>query len=68
VGIELRDGDRGAGPRVELCRKCGEARLARRLGDEVRQLLALEQPLEAEDVDAHPADASLALPGCSEGS
>ena len=66
VGVEPRDADRGAHARVELVRERGRPRLARGLGDEVSQLLALEQPLPAQDVDAHLADASLARPGCPE--
>ena len=62
--VELWHADGVAHARVELVGQRREPRLARRLGDEVRELLALEQPLPAEHVDAHLADASLALPGC----
>ncbi len=66
VRVEPRDPDGGPHPWVELVRERGRPSLARGLGDQVSQLLALEQPLPAQDVDAHLADASLALPGCSE--
>ena len=64
VLVEPRHADRRPDARVELGRQLRVPRLALRLGGEVRQLLALQQPLPAQDVDAHTADASLGPPGC----
>jgi len=64
VGVEPGDADCVPDARVELVRQRREPRFAFRLGDEVRELLALQQPLPAQDVDAHSDDASLGLPGC----
>ena len=64
VLVELWHRHGVAHARVELVRQRPPPCLARGLGDEVRQLLTLEQPLPTQHVDAHLADASLALPGC----
>ncbi len=62
--VELWDCHGVTHARVELVRQRRRPCLARRLGGEVRQLLALEQTLPTQHVDAHLSDASLALPGC----
>jgi hypothetical protein len=53
VRVEPRHTDRIAHPLIEAVRQVGEPRLAFRLGAEVGDLLALEEPFPAEDVDAH---------------
>jgi len=64
VRVEPRHADSVAHARVEVIGQSGEARLTFRFGADVRNLLSLKQSFEPEDVDTHPADASLAVPGC----
>ena len=53
MGVEALDADRGAHRRRQAVRELDQSRFPWALRPEVGELLALEQPLEAEDVDAH---------------
>ena len=74
VRVEPVDADRVAHARVETVRQVGKPGLARGLLAQVGELLALEQPLPAQDVDAHasivegcleaPGAARFGPPGC----
>ena len=60
VRVEPRHADRLADARIEVRGQVGEARLARRLDGEVRELLAGEQALPAQDVDGHASSLPVA--------
>ena len=56
VCVEPLDAERVADVGGEVVGKRREAGVARRLGREMRQLLSLQEPLPAQDVDAHASD------------